>query len=532
MKINDFIIKTKDVLTLIEILEDNRVKNFLVDIWKRNKIVNAVLIFLHIVNYVVLGILILNISINFFVVDNTRLLQIFLFLLIVEVTRSYVINRFLYWDLGVFRWEVITPIIEKTLKIYPKDKRTTVIDLQSTFYDYYLHLFTMRENGLPILINFIFLIVLSILTGKYKYIIVIALISSVILIIAGYQFSLSIVELNKNMRNNEPISLSTKVKRVWLPIFTNIPGSLIIPFTLIVFIYNHQLAIIPYISFLGTYVSYFWSTAKNLYTLIITRKNFYEVLSTITSLKDRYIFNNETFQLQRKFNTPTIKTLERSRKNNSLIIKNLIPMYPSNSYNPSHIYNFEFKPGIYQLHGKNGIGKTTLLKTLSLPINYQTEYSAGEIAINGIPLFETGQTLENFRDTVKYIGHISEVLHIHKNDIKYLKKYKLIYKLLNQIHKENHKQLSEGEQAVSAISQYYIDIKKGVTHKLLIIDEVFSRIYNGKDNPLRDETLELLAEITNLSKNLIILIVDHMTNINCAKHLKIDKKSITMYNPF
>lgn len=532
MKINDFIIKTKDFLTLIDIIEDDRVRNFFIDIWKRSKTITASLSFLHIINYVVLGLLILNISVNFFVVDNIRLLQIFLFLLIVEVTRSYVINRYLYWDLGVFRFEVIVPIIEKTLKIYPKDKRTTVIDLQSTFFDYYIHRYTMRENGLPILINFIFLIILSILTGKYQYIIVIALISSIILIIAGYQFSLSIVELNKNMRNNEPIALSTKIKRAWLPIFTNLPGSLIIPFALIIYIYNNQLAIIPYISFLGTYVSYFWSTARNLDTLIITRKNFYEVLSTITSLKDRYVFNNETYQLQSKYNTPTINTLGKSKKNSSLVLKNLIPMYPSNSYNPSHIYNFEFKPGIYQLHGRNGVGKTTLLKTLSLPLNYQTEYSAGEIAINGLPLYEPRHTLQDFRNSIKYIGHISEVPQILKNDIKYLKDYKLIHNLLNQIHKENHTQLSEGEQAVSAISQYYIDIKKGFSHNLLIIDEVFSRIYNGKDNPLRNEVIKLLEDISKTSKYLIILIVDHMTNVTTATHLKIDKKNITKYNPY
>lgn len=526
MKINGLLIPNEKLLEFFSYIEDDVLKQKFFENNRLKKIFSTILGIQSLIAHGIMGFLILNISQKFIILNSINISVILIVLTVNEVIRSYILNKHFFFLLDSFNLEITLPLVEKLIAIYPKEKRSELLEFQDVYKSYQKVTYTVVDDGIPLLINFIILTILVYIHPNYYFMLVGLILLFIILAYSGYKFSIAYARYYLLKKKNETVDKKTMNERTWYPLAYNYVNTLLLPISVILFLSFNVIQLVPFITYTISTLSFVWAIFKNLDSIFLANSIVNRISNELEEISSRYIFNTKTYTKQTYITHPSNKILLKSKKDHSLIVKDFIPMYPSNSNKPSHIYNFEFKPGMYQLNGHNGVGKTTFLKSLTLPKNYQTEYSTGEVALNGSPLFERDISLVKYRNRFKYIGHISEIPDFNKIKVKDLSGYPLIQNIILQIQKEKHATLSEGEQALVSLSKYYIDLKKGITHNILIIDEVFSRIYNGKENRVRDQAIQLLKDMRKLNRDLIVLIVDHMTKVTGAKQLQFSKKEI------
>jgi ABC-type cobalamin/Fe3+-siderophores transport system ATPase subunit len=237
----------------------------------------------------------------------------------------------------------------------------------------------------------------------------------------------------------------------------------------------------------------------------------------LVSLEEKYIINNKGYIKQRQFCHP-----QRRHSAHGLILRNFKPITFENGR--QHVYSFVFEPGMYQLNGANGVGKTTLLKSITIPENYSTMYSGGSISFDDSCVYKAN-TLREHRAQYVYIGHLTPVPIIELLPSEDARKYPLIAELHQHVAQRNSPHLSEGEQNVISIYRRFTEVK-AQDIKLIAIDEALSRIYNGPDKRLRAEVVKFMSDKTKENPQLVVIIVDHQTKIRQALQLLMTRSSI------
>ncbi len=221
---------------------------------------------------------------------------------------------------------------------------------------------------------------------------------------------------------------------------------------------------------------------------------------------------------------PSTQVLQKSLENKSFVIKDFVPMSITNGESPTHIFNFEFKPGIYQLNGVNGVGKTTFLESLTLPESVRIEYSRGELAFQGQPFFDKAQDIGSHRMKYIYIGTNATQVESNGQNTNLFSSFPNIQSFLKESKLENHEKHSEGEKSVLLICDAF---QKALTNgvKLVFIDEAISRIYDSEGLPLRTEVIALIQELS-IKNDIVVIVVDHMTKLSYATQLHMSKTAI------
>jgi predicted ATPase len=260
----------------------------------------------------------------------------------------------------------------------------------------------------------------------------------------------------------------------------------------------------------------------------LTKKFLTNLNRELEKVSEKYVINNAGYKTQTKNSRPRRETLQKSKELKGLVLNNFIPMKVTNLREITHSFTYSFTPGLYQIQGLNGIGKTTLLQTLALPEGSPVEYAKGEAALNGEPFYNEKESIEEHRDRIFYISAKSPQKNPDDLDEKHLTRYATINQVIEATKQREHKIQSEGEAGLINICwaiQKIMNGNKGMY--LLCIDEILSRMYNDNRYPLRDEIKMLLGDIATEGK-CIILVVDHMTLHEKAIQLKMSTKSISL----
>lgn len=165
-------------------------------------------------------------------------------------------------------------------------------------------------------------------------------------------------------------------------------------------------------------------------------------------------------------------------------------------------------PGFYILKGKNGIGKSTFIRTL---IGLYTPFTEGKILINGINLdqinkkkMRTNNISCLFQDiplpnclVSEYIGNMH-----HENDIAKDESFKKVFYSsqfsINKVLNRKMDELSTGE--IQLVKLYSAIIKSEVD--CLLLDEPLANIYPE----LQRDVLDLLKYI---AKNKLVIVISH-----------------------
>ncbi|WNE40565.1 MAG: Vitamin B12 import ATP-binding protein BtuD [Mycoplasmataceae bacterium] len=217
-------------------------------------------------------------------------------------------------------------------------------------------------------------------------------------------------------------------------------------------------------------------------------------------------------------NKPTNSTISSAKipfKNNELIFRNVVFAYPKRpDQDILKNFSFNFQQGkVYGIAGKNGIGKSTVIKT-TLKLY---EVKSGEILIGNrnIQEIETNSLQQRicyqtnrptlFRmsiaENVFYPNYYSEK--DYKKLVAAAKKagiYEFIVKLpqgFNTILREGGSDLSEGQkQQISAMKMFIND------YDIYILDEILSNVH-----PILKETI--LDNIFEKLKGKTVLVIDH-----------------------
>jgi ABC-type transport system involved in cytochrome c biogenesis ATPase subunit len=512
---------------LINFIEDDEI---LRKFRKYNSEIKYALIFrtvLLIITRVAVALLILNYSFNFLPqYNNINFTILFFVMVITNFIESYIANRYLFHNIDIFKFTISEPIITKLQHTIHYNKRFLLTHFHETN-TRNINLY-LQVSGILTLIPTI-LVTLIIITFKHpEYSIFLLLFIAVILIqsIGGYLFTRTNQKVLTSIIKKSEVSKMVFYTRMTTPFITNSISEIVLPLTSIWILYsgNHTLA--PILTSLALIIDSYWSLIDRMQILFQTKTIFKDIKQSLVEVAEKHVVNNATFNELKMFNSPSRALLKKSLKNNSLILKNFAPMYFTNS---KRKYSYEFLPGIYQLNGINGRGKTTLFKSLSLPENYLTEKSKGEVVYQGSDFFSPDETLQEHRSHFYYLGHLSPVPSITKCELRILRrklKYKGILKVVENIIKDNKTQLSEGEQILLSLCKIYLNLNNGFKLRLFLIDEQISRIYKGKDFDLRSESISLIEEIASLDKDLIVIIIDHISEFPNAKPLLLTKYKI------
>lgn len=328
----------------------------------------------------------------------------------------------------------------------------------------------------------------------------------------------------EKLQNSHTPAFKSTLIRTTIPVLPNLTESIAIPILSIGI--GGQLA--PILIVLAKVLSEAWYLTQQGTSILLTKKFLTSLNRELEAVSEKYIINNAGYKTQTKNCRPRRETLKKSKELKGMVLNNFIPMKITNLKEITHTFTYSFAPGLYQIQGLNGIGKTTLLQTLALPEGFPVEYAKGEAALNGKPFYNEEESIEEHRDRVFYINAKSPQKNPNDLERKDRKEYPTINQVIEATIKREHKVQSEGEAGLINICYALQKIRNGNKDSyLLCIDEILSRMYNDNRYPLRDETKILLSEATKSGK-CTILIVDHMTLHEEAIQLKMSTKAISL----
>lgn len=521
-----YIIDKKDVLKILSHSDDEKLKDMAEYSLNRISKTNRYFIFLFIIYSILMGTLILDIGYKY--LSTPQQVGIVIGLICVHLIESILTNRDIYYESGLISVGILNNWFAEISKYFSQKEIKVQNTFALTFKAYHYNVTEIIRSAIDSIL-IITTIILSVVNANLKIlamgIIVIVLTT---MAITGKKWRSTAREVHNNYLKNKRTTGKTLRARYMFPSVYNLLSSTIIPVCVILLTKNNINQLIPQTALLIALANFAWSMMEISHNFEISKTNLNKINASLNRITKRYILNNAGYKKLCKLCFPNTNTLKRSKNNNSLVVKNYIPMAITNKSKVSHIYNFEFKPKVYQLNGTNGIGKTTFLESLTLPQGVRVEYSKGEVALNGEPFFDENLNLESHRKKYIYIGSDAKSPNLEQVDLKIFSEYKLITTFLKNLAYENKNKFSEGEKAIVSICHAYQEaINNGM--KLIFIDESISRIYNDKTTPLRKEVIKLIYSLEN-TKNTIVIVVDHMTKLESATQLKMQKKLITKIN--
>ena len=478
--------------------------------------------------YVMLGIFILDISYGF--IPSWLYLPLLFFALLNCFIFSIIENLNIFNTSYTYELKIQSKILAELIKYLDKSDKRVVNDYQEGFNKYHFNLFNVGTE----FIGFFVLFCTAVLSNtpiefKVVVILIIGILVFAILVIGKYWVHIA-RKCYKTIVSGSELSGKRLTQRVLIPAVFNLTSSFIFPVALILLSKLSMNTLIVQVALLGGMISFGWSLISNIEKFNIAKEKLTFILSRMNQIQERYVINKYGFAKLCARTKPSSEILKLSKKNKSLVLDNFIPMSYSNSEQsePSHCYSYEFAPGLYQLNGLNGVGKTTLLKSLTLPEGVLVELSSGGVAFCGKPFFNCGESLIEHREEFRYIGADSIQSDVNRLMIDLFGEFPLIREFIQKSTVSANEVQSEGEKGVISIATVYQDCMNGINEGLIFIDEILSRIYGKSDFPLRQEIVRMLSDMLKIDDNLIIVIVDHVTHVDSAVQLKLEKKQITI----
>ena len=208
-----------------------------------------------------------------------------------------------------------------------------------------------------------------------------------------------------------------------------------------------------------------------------------------------------------------------------LELKNITKKYGKHLVLDGVNLNFQNPEGVYGILGRNGVGKTTLMKIIFNMIpNYH-----GEITVNGVPAKDNGEILKD----IVYVGG-----EIYKNNVLFQGKIKDIFKAYSNMYESFDREIAE-----MMLESYGINLKNkfnklstgnrtlvqntiGLATRapITILDEPT----NGLDSVNRQNFFRFMMEdyekhprLFMLSTHLIQEVENYLTNVVILKNTKV-----------
>jgi ABC-type multidrug transport system fused ATPase/permease subunit len=343
-------------------------------------------------------------------------------------------------------------------------------------------------------------------------------------------------------QNKKSLWYSTMFKAV--PQYVVIPNIPIIFMALVLVFYSGSIEM-GTVFLIGNFIRYFLSVRglNNEINKVI------EAMLTLDELSSSLTIVNEsakTLNYQTTLAAPTVPASKLSFQNSDLVFQNVVFAYPKR---PQHdiLRNFSFtfeKGKIYGIAGKNGIGKSTIIKTtLKLYDLKEGQILIGKHDIREIDTVSLHQHIcyQTNRPTFYRMSIAENVCYPGKYDqkdheklVKAAKKvgiYEFIANLpqgFDTVLREGGSDLSEGQkQQISAIKMFIND------HDIYILDEILSNVHpNLKGKILRNIFAKLKGKTVLVIDHHyeIFQYVDYVYQFTGEKLIKMDKKEFLEEN--
>lgn len=523
MLFTNYFVKPRDILSLVEFTDN---APFIAD---TRKILVEIKIAFIISEILHLGARLIVISVavlaGYGFVTFDQLIAITCVVLIISFLESFLSNKSVYESSYLLEMKIIRPILTRMYPLFG-NKKYIIDTFRNNYANYFYNLSNLEENVVGLILIIISFSFTNTSLQMKSYAIVYGFFALGLIILGGWYWN-SVISKYISYTNKEctpPTEI--RVKRWLVPSISNLLKSDIFYLVLIFVLKNSQYSLLPLLGMFGALIGTGWNVVENLQKFYLANNSLQKLLKILGHNQKRYILNNYSYKRLASNCMPATQVNNISKQHKSLFIKEFIPMYYKNLKRITHIYNFEFKPGIYQLNGINGVGKSTLLKSLTLPENILVPMSKGEVSFCGKPFFDPSGTLESHRLQYRYISSETRQFNINESQLFVYDDYPLIQTFLKSFIEQKKEIQSEGEKAILSICNAFYDSSIGINEGLIFVDEMISRIYGRKDLPLRQEITKMLFDMLKLDDTLIIIVVDHMSEIIGATQLNIKPKSI------
>ncbi len=525
MLLYKYIIKLKDIEKLISFSDNEKYKKDFLGIKKNIRSGFTVIIFLNIIGNLVALVFLLNIELKYFSFESLTFQGLVVLSALNLLVNFYICNKYIYYS-GNYLEDGILGNILPTYSQYLKKNKRLITDFTANFKGYFLNIDNFSWRLLEVVVVFSSILLLN--KSKYSGLLLLLILSVFILIFLGKKWTETFQAIFEKHKKGEEVPRKLLSERVFYPTIYNsfvhlVPTLGIAVFGLLGL--SYQLAVVTLLSNIS---SFFWSFINKLQSFRIAKESLVEMNEILEKLQDKYVINNRSFHQACKNCIPSEEVKKKSQQNKSLVLKSFVPKPMTNQKQQfKREFTYEFKPGTYQINGINGVGKTTFLSSLSLPENELVEIPKGEVALAGELFYNPEDELSEHRNKFYYLGGSSSQSDIKDIDTELFEKYDGISRIINSILTQDKEKYSEGEKAVLLICNAYQKIQRGDKTRLVIIDEILSRIYNGADIPVREEVIDLVSKMRELNEDLILIVVDHTTKISGFKQLYLKESEIT-----
>lgn len=522
MQLN-FWIKKSHILELIDFIDDSDQKREAIQ--RINKIYYSMLI----LQFLTFGIVLFLSAITFWSVslNTSGYIALICGWFLFGLTFSTFSNLNIYLSSQIFTDGFLT----KQFAVFTKVLKPADLEILTNFKTYFQSYFHKTSN---VIINSVYIVfpIIAILLGDLElnskiFFFVVFILMTVLIVLGGLLWIRVSVSVRKSLESSEKLTRRQVAGRVMIPAISNIlTGYFAITLVSLVTRFGLHGVYIQLMIFVSS-ISFGWGLVNIIEELGYAKSNLAKLNQRLVEIESKYVINNRSYKSLCELCKPDNELLKTSKFNKSLLLNQYIPMYYTNAEKVTHIYSYEFIPGVYQINGLNGIGKTTLLRSLTLPESILVEKSGGQVAFQGKPFFSEEDGLAGHRKKYKYIGSRSVQDNAQTLNTELFYEFPVLKSALENFQDEKHTEHSEGEKGVISIASVYQECLNGVNEKILLIDESLSRIYGRADLPLRQEVIKLIESMSKVDDELIVMIVDHMTEVAFAKQLHITKHSIS-----
>jgi len=346
---------------------------------------------------------------------------------------SSVCSNWLYYSFCALTWDQFGEVKGDYSRYVSKK-------IEGYFNELFANMFTYGFKVTSVLTGIIKLILFSVMivVSEEKLSIKLGLfglvgISLLGIILFGWKFYKSSWKLRERLvAHRQPVSRDLAV-RVVTPALYNVYLAGVLPISLVLLTHFGLASTITLIALLFSLLGMFWDFVQNAEGAMVTKKMVKGINKYLGKLTNKYVLTDEGYRRMASLTQPKKAILKRSKENKSLVLDNLILKYITNGGNTRRKFSIEIKPGLYQLCGENGIGKTTLLETLTLTNEELVELASGGAAFAGEPLFDFESDLSKHRARYTYIGKYTKQRAVDGALMKKLTNYPIISNFLKKL---------------------------------------------------------------------------------------------------
>jgi ABC-type cobalamin/Fe3+-siderophores transport system ATPase subunit len=480
--------------------------------------------------YIIISVLLVYaLTIAPFVLSDTNaylsLIICLLILLIVRILHSSYINRYINYPFSRLVIDKLNSFRKEYERYFDKKNTTDFNELYSNLGGYGFSLYNICGEFLDILVVIISVLVISAPIIDKTLILSFATLITIAIGMAGYFYSKSALLIREKMVNHEePDAMNLRI-RVWTPGVSNLILNFIIPVIVLFLTIYQNNRLIPQMVILSSIAAFSWGIVENIQKFIVANRSLQLLNKHFRDLENNYVVNQKSFERMSELCKPNEETMKKSKK--SLVLKDFHLKYTRKDKYKDRRLNFTFESGIYQLHGTNGMGKSTFLESISLSKESKVEFCSGEAALDQFPLYDSTLRLKEHWNKVRYIGKNTEIADLKELKLEDYKKYPFLYAHFVELLKEEKEKYSDGEKAITLIAKGLQEISEIESTTVLILDEMISRIYEDNALALRSEIINLIKDFAK-KHSVIVIIVDHVIRIEEARHVYLDMEGVSL----